>query len=190
MLDSQIDDFWNWFTRESKDLKSTDSDMKFLRALDTTISSWGFGWEIGPGIEKDFSFTISPSGDLNLLQLTDRIIERAPILEKWEFYSWKQAKESWNIVRNFAEMFEFKANDWQYVLLKYPDNKTEILVKTNNLEILNKKQKELAVDLVLTNLLGEKRKMEEIDFISVVDQFESDKGITELKFLPAHLKKI
>src|SRR5262249_30636103 len=62
--------------------------------------------------------------------------------------------------------------------------------KTNNLEILDKKQKELAVDLVLTNLLGEKRKMEEINFIDVVDQFESEKGITELKFLPNHLNKI
>jgi hypothetical protein len=55
---------------------------------------------------------------------------------------------------------------------------------------MNKKQKELAVDLVLTNLLGEKRKMEEIDFIDVVEQFESEKGITELKFLPDHLNKI
>src|SRR5215475_7133011 len=130
MLDSQIDDFWKWFIRESKNFNSTSSNSKFLSTIDSTISSWGLGWEVGPGFEKEDSFTISPNGTQSLVELTNRIIERAPVLEKWEFYSWKQAKDNWNSIRIFNGMYEFNANDWKYVLLKYPDDKIEILIKT------------------------------------------------------------
>jgi hypothetical protein len=41
----------------------------------------------------------------------------------------------------------------------------------------------------LTNLLGEKLKIQKIDFIEVVEKFDDEKGITELKYLPAHLKE-
>ncbi len=48
--------------------------------------------------------------------------------------------------------------------------------------------KELAADLILTNLLGEKLKIRKLDFIDVVEKFDDEKGITELKYLPAQLR--
>lgn len=71
----------------------------------------------------------------------------------------------------------------------YPDDKIEILIKADNLKRFDTRTKELAVDLVLTNLLGEKAKIEELDFTGIVDKFDNEKGITKLKFLPAHLDR-
>jgi hypothetical protein len=39
----------------------------------------------------------------------------------------------------------------------------------------------------LTNLLGEELKIKKVDFIDIVEKFDVEMGITELKFLPDHL---
>ena len=41
--------------------------------------------------------------------------------------------------------------------------------------------------LMLVLVVKLKIKIEKIDFIDIVDKFEDDKGVTELKYLPAHL---
>jgi hypothetical protein len=71
--------------------------------------------------------------------------------------------------------------------LKYEDEKIEILIKADSLSNLDIEIKQLAADLILTNLLGEKLKIEKIDFIDFVDKFDDEKGVTELKYLPAHI---
>jgi hypothetical protein len=190
MLDLDIIDFWKWFTKNSDRLHSNNYDTSLLKKFDDTISSWNLGWEIGPGLTTENSLTISPNGDKELLEQTEKIINAAPALENWEFYSWKQSKENWHKVKLVDREAEVDAIDWTYVLLKYPDHKIEILIKADNLKSFDITTKELAVDLVLTNLLGEKRKIEELNFIDIVNEFDDGQGITKLKFLPAHLDKM
>jgi hypothetical protein len=188
MVNKKFIDFWNWFAQHSNQLHSDKYDAKLLSKLDETISSWNFTWEIGPGLTKKNSLTISPTGDKELLEQTSKIIDSAPELEDWEFYSSKQPKENWQKA-NF-DGIKVDAENWTYVLLKYPDNKNEILIQADNLKQLDTSIKELAVDLVLTNLLGEKIRIEQIDFMDIVDKHENENGITQLKFLPAHIDKI
>jgi hypothetical protein len=133
--------------------------------------------------------TISPNGQKNLIAREKEITDKAPSIDNWEFFSYKQPKENWDKA-SLGNNSNISASDWTYVLLKFPDNKFEITVKADNLKLLDLQTKELAVDLVLTNLLGEKRKIDEINFIEIVDDFEGEKGITQIKFLPAHLDKI
>jgi hypothetical protein len=187
MLDFQITDFWEWFAKHSDKLQSNNYDIDLLKQLDETISNWNLGWEIGPGVTKQSSLTISPNSNKELLNRTNEIINRAPNLENWEFYSCKQPKENWHKASLIDKKIEVDAIDWTYVLLKYPDNQIEILLQAANLKELDTETKELAVDLVLTNLLGEELKMQKIDFIEIVDASDSNKGVTELKYLPAHL---
>ena len=189
MLDFQVSDFWDWFSKYAALLQPAKYDTAFLAHIDHTISSWGFTWEVGPGLLKENSFTISPGGKKELLGETDKIVAKAPQLDNWEFYSWKQPKENWSMAKLDGRM-EIDASRWTYVLLKYPDDKTEILIKADNLKAVETNRKELAVDLVLTHLIGEKRKIEEIDFIDIVDQFDSSNGVTQLHFLPAHLDRL
>jgi len=187
MLDFQITDFWEWFAKNSHKLQSDNYDIDFLKELDETISNWNLGWEIGAGLNKPNSLTISPNGNKELLEQTNKIINSAPGLDDWEFYSWKQSKENWHKAKLIDKKIEVDAIEWTYILLKYPDDKIEILIKADNLKPFDTMTRELAVDLVLTNLLGEKRKIEELDFIDIVDEFDDEQGITTMKFLPAHL---
>ena len=67
MQDKDILKFWNWFTKNADILQSDNFDQSILDKLDRTISHWGLGWEIGPGLSKENALTISPNGDKNLL---------------------------------------------------------------------------------------------------------------------------
>jgi len=187
MQDKDILNFWSWFAKNSGNLQSDNYDKNILNELDQIISNWGLGWEIGPGISKENSLTISPNGDKELLDKTNYIIDKAPQLDSWAFYSAKQSKENWHLATLVDTDFKIDASNWTYVLLKYEDEKTEILLKADSLANLDTETKELAADLILTNLLGEKLKIQKLDFIDVVEKFEDEKGITELRFLPAHI---
>jgi hypothetical protein len=187
MQDKDILNFWSWFAKNSNNLHSDNYDKNILNELDTIISDWGLTWEIGPGLSKDYSLTISPNGDKKLLDTTNYIIDKALSLDNWEFYGFKQPKEIWHLATLGDTGFQINASNWSYVLLKYEDEKIEILLKADSLANLDPETKELVADLILTNLLGEKIKIEKIDFIDIVESFENEKGITELKFLTAHL---
>jgi hypothetical protein len=187
MQDKDILNFWSWFEKNSDNLYSDNYDQNILNELDKIISNWGLTWEIGPGLSKDYSLTISPNGDKELLETTKYIIDKAPQLDNWEFYDAKQPKENWHLATLVDTHRAIDASNWTYVLLKYEDEKIEILLKADSLANLDTETKELAADLVLTNLLGEKLKIQKIDFIDIVEKFEDAKGITELRFLPVHL---
>jgi len=161
-----------------------------LEQLDNAISKWNLVWEIGPGLIKENSFTISPNGNITLSAFANYIIKSAPTLDNWEFYSWKQPKENWYAAKLSNSNSEVNAIDWTYVLLQYPDDKFEILIKADNLKPFATGTKELAVDLVLTNLLGEKKKMEELVLIDIVDEFDNKEGGTKLLFLPLHIEAL
>ena len=154
MFDFQIADFWAWFTENCDKLHSDNHDKGALRKLDETICDWGLTWEIGQGSIKENSLTISPNGDKNLLGKARGIIDKAPQLSDWDFYYAKQAKESWQIVRLVDINFDINASNWTYFILKYEDAKNELLLKADNLSKLDKETKELAADIILTNLLG------------------------------------
>lgn len=187
MVEKKPIDFWNWFAENSNHLHSDTYDKALLDKLDEIITLWGLTWEIGPGLTKENSLTISPNGDKDLLEQASKIISIAPEFEHWEFYASKQPKHNWHIAK--FDGIEIDATEWTFILFKYPDGKNEIVIQADNLKHLDTLTKELAADLVLTNLLGEKTKIEELDFIDIVDQHEHENGITQLKLLPAQVYK-
>ncbi|MBS1755483.1 MAG: hypothetical protein JST34_15695 [Bacteroidetes bacterium] len=187
MQEKDILNFWSWFTENSNNLQSDSYEKILLDKLDKTICNWGLVWEVGPGLLKENSLTISPNGDKELLGKTNNIIDKAPQLDNWEFFDSKQPKENWRLATLVDTGLQIDASDWTYVLLKHEDEKIEILLKADSLSNLDIETKELAVDLILTNLLGEKLKIEKIDFVDIVENFDNEKEITELKYLPAHL---
>jgi len=187
MDDNDILNFWSWFVKNTNSLQSHNYDKTILSKLDKIITNWGLVWEVGPGLSKENSLTISPNGDKDLLTKTDSIIGKAPYSDNWEYYNAKQPKQNWHLAKLVDTGIEIDASGWTYVLLKYDDDKLEILLNADSLITLDIETKELAADLILTNLLGEKLKIQKIDFIAIVDEFDQEKGINDLKFLPAHL---
>ncbi len=76
MQDQDIMNFWSWFTKNSDNLHPDNYDQNILNELDRIICNWGLTWEIGPGLSKEYSLTISPNGDKHLLGTTNYIIDR------------------------------------------------------------------------------------------------------------------
>ncbi|MGF2411804.1 hypothetical protein [Ferruginibacter sp.] len=187
MQDKDILNFWRWFVENKDKLESDTYDPTILQQLDKTISNWELNWEIGPGQSKENSLTISPKGSPVLFRLTEQIISKAPELDKWQFYSTKQPKVGWHLLELYQDNISVNASQWKYVLLKYDNEKIEVFIKADNLLKYDKETKEVIVEIVLMNLLGERMFMQRVDYFEVVDKFDSEDGITEIKYLPKHL---
>ena len=149
MQDKDILNFWKWFVDNKDKLESDSYDPAILQQLDKTISNWDLNWEIGPGQSRENSLTISPKGDPSLLPLAEQIINKAPTVDKWQFYSTKQPKENWHLLELNKENISVNASEWEYVLLKYKDGKIEVLIKADNLLQYDKDTKELIAILML-----------------------------------------
>jgi hypothetical protein len=188
--DLYIHDFWSWFVKNSNKLESAIYDPLVLKKLDAMILSFGLNWEIGPGVDKKNSLTVSPNGIVELIPVANLFIAKSPDEADWEFYSAKQPKQNWFLLELPNEQISIDASSWEYVLLKYPDNKTEILIKGDTLKQFDKKTQELLVEIVLINLLGEKAYIEQVDYFDIVDKFEQKNGINILEVLTMQLKKL
>ena len=188
MLNYQIEEFWLWFDKSQKHLGEDIHNHEFLQQIDTTITNWGLGWEIGPGISKLYSITISPNGNSKLVDKVNAVTHQAPLFDNWEVFSFKQAKKNWQILV-LDNSITVECSGWAYCLLRYPDDEImiEIEVKADNIASYPAETKNLIVDLVLTNLLGEEIKMKSLSGIVLVDEFETNSGISNIKHLPAHL---
>lgn len=187
MNNPAIAEFWDWFAQNSTSLKSDRYDEILIDELDQIISNWDLVWEIGPGLTKSNSLTISPNGNKDLLDKAKSVIASAPELDTWEFYYLKQPKENWHKANLIDKAVKIDALEWTYILFQYEDKKIEIVLKADNLAHLDQETKELAIDLVLTNLLGEQLRIAKIDFFDIVEEFDNAKGGIKLEYLPAHL---
>ena len=122
-------------------LQSDNYDREVLDHFDRTVCDWDLVWEIGPGLKKENSLTISPNGDKDLLRKAKDIIDRAPNLDNWEFYYSKQPKENWHKAVLVDMALEIDALNWKYVLLQYEDDKIEIILKADSLSHLDQETK-------------------------------------------------
>ena len=187
---SQIQEFWEWFTKSHFKLRSESFVRECLDKLDRTVSGWNLSWEIGPGKHTDYSFSLSGNGDVELSNLAKNIIKEAPAIEGWEFFDFRQSKENWRQLKLSHQNID--ATDWEYILLKQPNDKLEILIKADNLNELSRDIQRNAIELVLINLLGEKKYITNIDFYDLIDSNskEYSNKYNNLKHLPDHFKTI
>ena len=178
MVDLQpadITEFWNWFISNKDELPSVKPESELFQQLDARIRRWGFGWEIGPGLKKAHSFTISPNGNEQGMNTTKAIIDEAPKWADWEFYYAKQAKENWNQATIYDPDIKIDAAAWTYVLLQYPDNKVELLLKAANVKPLSQELQETVTDLILTICWGRNLKLGTSTLLSWFPSFRGGK---------------
>lgn len=169
--------FWNWFTKHKQMLSNLNINDSFIMQLDSRVLSLGnFVWEVGPGINKPHSFTISPGGDFNLLKDTKRIISFAPKLEDWEFYYAKRIKDWNNYFHVIADgvKYAIDISKWEYILLAYEDKTFDIIVKPNPYPFELEEKIYGVLEMVLDSIVGEEHRLEQIKYTEVVADFDSD----------------
>jgi hypothetical protein len=185
--------FWEWFSGRASDFGSSFQNRDLLQELDQRVNQLGsFAWEIGPGQSAPNAFVLSPGGSRDQLAETTAIVAAAPPVQNWEFYAakpprpWKPRFELHLEEREYA----VDATAWRSVLLRYPDGAHEVVVEAPNIASLPEHYQRWAAEIALDGLLGERRRLEVIDEVSVVSRLsdrESDAAFP-IKELPERIR--
>lgn len=175
----QIIDFWDWFEKNEYMFREIIDPEHAVDTMNEQILSFGmFAWEIGEGKNKAHSLTISPNGDKARLQLSKKIIGVAPELSAWEFHPCKQPKHDWDFsfeaYDRFFSKHTFDANAWDYMLEKNEEGNIEVVVSAENLHNMDLDDELNAVDLVITNILGEELVIHHLDAFETVEGFDEE----------------
>lgn len=179
--------FWNWFKSNSNELQSDKYPNDTFKELDKRVYNMGLYWEVGPGVKKENLLTISISGRRDLFDRAKNLLDNAPILDDWEFDLLKKAKTNWDKLEIPSDNIQISAANWTYALLKYKDGKKEILIKADTLADFEKDKRIELAEIVLTNLIGEEKMMNEIDYLDVLEFVDSSYNTQSIRDLDKHL---
>lgn len=192
----KIDAFWQWFVRTEEQILTffaadvDDDRATLIESINNQVLDFGlFAWEISPGEQKPYRFTISPNSNAERLALSKLIISKAPLLRNWEYFYAKPAKD-WDFVLSVYDdwMMErsIEAFQWHYVLLEYPNDTLELLIQAQNIHFMDEESQRAAIDQVLINIVGEEDNITFFTNVRIVDQIpdeyiETSAPIRELK---------
>lgn len=178
-LNDRIDAFWEWFTLNRTILEAVvagnhhDKTEYIIQSLDEHILAMGkIKWEVENPSEGAYTFTLSPNSNRELLQITKSTIENSPGFEGWTFYYAKQANHEFSLKLYDAEMDiqEVNAENWQVVLIPADTDQFDLLLLAD-MDYLDEDTEMIAADLMLTNILGEERKINALSGLEIVDEF-------------------
>lgn len=112
---------------------------------------------MGPVNDELMFFAISPNLDVELLSVTKEIVSYAPACKNWTFLSSKPRKEytpEWRMTDDRGNWMAVDTSSWSYVLYYFEDGTFDMDLQLSAFDF-SQKQKTLALDIVLTNILGE-----------------------------------
>ncbi|MDF1547241.1 MAG: hypothetical protein P1P88_05435, partial [Bacteroidales bacterium] len=178
-----IDSLWRWFyNNEQKIIYCIDNEIveeqqEIVRNIDNLVLDLGrFSWEIAPGNNKPWSFTISPNGDKELLKQTKAIIKEAPELKSWEFNYCKPAKNwdrKFSLYDENVNVLQVDASSWNYIVIPMSEVKFEIIIEARNIKHLDAETAKNAANLVVLNEIGEEAKIQHVSVVNIVSKLEN-----------------
>lgn len=197
--DDKLENFWKWFT-ESEHLiqgaiqeESVDRQVQIKEQLDNLVLDFGMlTWDLGLDDNSNWFFTLSPNGDSDLLQITEQIIAEAPTHLNWTFHASRPAKDwdrTFRIYDHEMEIQEVDASTWHYVAFLDSNNKIELVIEVGDLQ-LEEEILENAVNLFLTNEIGERLLITDISGIQIVNEMEPEDAAVKYPIadLKSHLE--
>jgi hypothetical protein len=197
---SKIDQFWNWFSSNSETLEAhlceaQEEMLAYLISPRVDELSEKVGWEIGPGVKKEFSFSLTFKGSRDVIPLVEKIVSRAPSLSDWEFNCGRPPK-SWDgrfSLRDKAGgVIELDCSDWTYTLLAFDGNKFFDITFIGNLPPMDRRSSRQACNVVVQAQLGEREALELIDRVEInaVPTEHQLKTATPIRFLKKHIQSL
>jgi hypothetical protein len=173
-LAEKISSFWDWFARNADRLQPANVDEITTEELEAQLDRLGVcDWEIGPGMSRPNMFAISPGGNPSLLDTTRAIISFAPQTPDWEFHPAKPRRK-WKLRFKFRDGMMVDATDWEFVVFRFDDGMHDILFKAPGNCLLSKEDKDLAGTILVQGEIGEKKMLEKVNVIEVVEEWKAD----------------
>ncbi len=183
---TRIDGFWKAISPLLEKVLTNPENEGLIKQIDNLVSTFGdYDWEYGPSNKTEYYFCLSPNFQEDLIDEVDEIVSFAPSLSGWEYLSCKPRKPevfSWVMLNENDEEITVDTRKWKCVVYKFPDNTVDLDVKIDDVRG-NSDTQNLAVDIHLTNVLGERNYIKIVKGVSIVSQFaEKDR----LRSIPVH----
>ncbi|MEQ8822571.1 MAG: hypothetical protein RLY93_20230 [Sumerlaeia bacterium] len=162
----------------------------FENRLRTTFGQ--IGWEVGPGLEKDFALSLTFNGHDDLIPYVDAIIYQAPDLPNWEFNSGRPPKRwdgRFEIRQQTGDIIVIDSSQWTYILTSFNQNEFFDVALFGQLINVDEETRERACLIAVQGYLGERETLQWIDQIVFLELPSADdaKRATPLEFLREHI---
>ena len=176
-MHSKILQFWHWFTQNEAIFRNLKDAKQAKDLLDNQILSFGrFAWGIDEGPNHSFILTISPNQDKKLFQISQQLINLAPVLPNWTFLHCKPPLKDWDFkfqtFNQFYILQTYDASKWQFVLIEETDYRISIEIKATNMANIDFDEQEIAAQRVVINILGEQLYIKEVYSVKIVSEFD------------------
>lgn len=156
-----IKSFWKWFAENSDDLKVIyesgrleDLAREIGRELDKIEPQ--IAWEMGPGKKQPHLFALSGEGNSKLREIADLIVQLAPKLKGWEFYSSRPARPAPGVVRLPESGQSFDTMEWEFIPLERPEKgRLDLTIVSDQLSGAERANALRAISIYLDQSLGE-----------------------------------
>jgi hypothetical protein len=180
--------FWHWFSVHASQIAEHPNDTDVITMLDQhVLDTWPeLAWEIGPEPTGDWFFALSPNLNGDLAASARHAISCAPTIKGWTFHPTRQRKY-WNgrfEFKSLERVLQFDSSLWHYLLLRYPEGDTEVVLFAFEARLLSANERWQAAAIVLEGLLGEACMLDKVNSFAL-EPAPDDKLSTEVK--PLHL---
>lgn len=158
--------FWQWFAATANRIAADPSDTSLINQLDQRVlETWPqLAWEIGPDPTGGWYFALSPNLNRELAITAQDAIRKAPSVAGWKLYPARQRK-TWDgkfEIETEGRTLTFDSARWRYVLLRYPDGETEVVLTAPESSSLAPDDRWQAAAIVVEGLLGEECLLEHV----------------------------
>lgn len=169
--DNDIESFWGFFRSNAERFAPDNLHEPAIAELESRLFRLGVcDWEIGPGLVAPNMFVISPGDDLALLTRTREIVEKAPAVAGWEFHSSKP-KRKWKLRFQFADGILVEGARWEVIVLPLGNHKYDLLLRPPADCALFQDDLDIAASIIVQGELGEAKKLEKVNSIKVVENW-------------------
>lgn len=172
-----ITKFWDWFENNLKIIedvilgRESEKRNEIIDGLDDHILEFGkIKWMLEQPQENHFELVLSPNGDHDLWKTTRRIIQDAPALGHWTFYHAipPSVKLEIDIYDHYMNIQTVDARDWSLRLIPEANGVQRLHLSSDfQVDHLDPETFQIAVNIILTNLLGEQKLIEKISCVEI-----------------------
>lgn len=155
----RVETFWTWFSENEGSYRYFHSNpQKYLGELYSKIKkiSNGLTIELEPPKDDVINMTISADGDIELFPLVQQIVDKAPKIEGWNFYAFRQRLPKEKAKGLVLKIQNQVLNPDKMKFLPVVDNNNiDIIVYIDNLTKENFSHIYYAGLILIGNILGE-----------------------------------
>lgn len=195
-IKGQIDNFWNWFQSNEKNLRDFQKNPdEYISPIQEQLSKIkeGIAVEFEPPKDNKITVTISADGDISLFPVVQKIVEKAPKIKGWDFVAFRQRTPQNKLKGIVLKVngYEFSPDTMKFASIIVGDS-LDIIVYTTNVTEDNFNQVAYGGLLLIDNILGEYdcvTKVRNFDFQNLPTTQTELKGLKPLLELSDYVDK-